>query len=73
MIALLLDVQPGCEVIVPSFTFASTANAFALRGAKIVFADVRPDTMNIDEAKLPALITRAHAGRGGRPLRRCRL
>ena len=57
MIALLLNVQPGCEVIVPSFAFASIANAFALRGAKIVFADVRPDTMNIDESKLPDLIT----------------
>ncbi|MGD0137351.1 MAG: dTDP-4-amino-4,6-dideoxygalactose transaminase [Tepidisphaeraceae bacterium] len=57
MIALLLNVQPGCEVIVPSFAFASIANAFALRGAKIVFADVRPDTMNIDESKLPGLIT----------------
>ena len=55
--ALLLNVEPGSEVIVPSFTFVSTANAFALRGAKIVFADVRPDTMNIDEAKLPGLIT----------------
>jgi dTDP-4-amino-4,6-dideoxygalactose transaminase len=57
MAALLLDVQPGCEVIVPSFTFVSTANAFALRGAGIVFADSRPDTMNIDEGKLPGLIT----------------
>jgi len=46
--ALLLEIGPGDEVIVPSFTFVSTANAFALRGAKIVFADVRPDTLNID-------------------------
>jgi len=57
MAALLLDVQPGDEVIVPSFTFVSTANAFALRGAKIVFADVRADTLNLDETKLEPLIT----------------
>ncbi|WP_246744280.1 aminotransferase class I/II-fold pyridoxal phosphate-dependent enzyme, partial [Salmonella enterica] len=49
MAALLLDIQPGDEVIMPSFTFVSTANAFVLRGAKIVFVDIRPDTMNIDE------------------------
>lgn len=55
--ALLLDIQPGDEVIVPSFTFVSTASAFALRGANIVFADSRPDTLNLDEALLPALIT----------------
>jgi dTDP-4-amino-4,6-dideoxygalactose transaminase len=57
MSALLLDIQPGDEVIVPSFTFVSTANAFALRGARIVFADIRPDTLNLDEAKLEDLIT----------------
>ncbi len=57
MCALLLDIQPGDEVIVPSFTFVSTANAFALRGARIVFADIRPDTLNIDESQLEALIT----------------
>lgn len=57
MAAMLLDLKPGDEVIVPSFTFVSTANAFALRGAKIVFADIRPDTLNIDEKLLPALIT----------------
>lgn len=56
--ALLLDIQPGDEVIVPAFAFVSTANAFALRGAQIVFADVRPDTLNLDEARLEALITR---------------
>jgi dTDP-4-amino-4,6-dideoxygalactose transaminase len=55
--ALLLDLQPGDEVIVPSFTFVSTANAFALHGAKIVFADIRPDTLNMDEAQLEKLIT----------------
>lgn len=55
--ALLLDIKPGDEVIVPSFTFVSTANAFALRGARPVFSDVRPDTMNLDEAKLESLIT----------------
>lgn len=57
MCALLLNIQPGDEVIVPSFTFVSTANAFALRGAKIVFADVRPDTINLDERQLEKLIT----------------
>lgn len=57
MAALLLDFQPGDEVIVPSFTFVSTANAFALRGARPVFADVRSDTLNIDETRLEALIT----------------
>lgn len=54
--ALLLDVGPGDEVIVPSFTFVSGANAFALRGAKIVFADVRPDTLNVDEAQVDVLV-----------------
>jgi len=58
MCALLLDIRPGDEVIVPDFTFVSTANAFALRGARIVFADIRPDTLNIDEAQLDRLITR---------------
>ena len=57
MAALLLDIGPGDEVIVPSFTFVSTVNAFVLRGARPVFADVRPDTMNLDEGKLAALIT----------------
>lgn len=55
--ALLLDIQPGDEVIVPSFTFVSTANAFVLRGAKPVFADSRPDTLNMDESRLEQLIT----------------
>ena len=55
--ALLCGVQPGDEVIMPSFTFTSTANAFVLRGAKIVFVDIRPDTMNIDETKIEDAIT----------------
>jgi dTDP-4-amino-4,6-dideoxygalactose transaminase len=55
--ALLLDIAPGDEVIVPSFTFVSTAGAFALRGAQIVFADVRADTLNIDERQVAALVT----------------
>jgi dTDP-4-amino-4,6-dideoxygalactose transaminase len=57
MAALLLDIQPGDEVIVPSFTFVSTANAFVLRGARPIFADIRPDTLNLDETQLERLIT----------------
>src|SRR6185295_11764886 len=57
MCAHLLDVGPGDEVIVPSFTFVSTVNAFVLRGAKPIFADIRPDTLNLDEKQLPSLIT----------------
>lgn len=57
MSALLMDIKPGDEVIMPSFTFVSTANAFALRGAKIVFVDIRPDTMNIDEKLIDQAIT----------------
>jgi dTDP-4-amino-4,6-dideoxygalactose transaminase len=57
MAALLLDIREGDEVIVPSFTFVSTANAFALRGARIVFIDIQPDTFNLDETLLPSLIT----------------
>jgi dTDP-4-amino-4,6-dideoxygalactose transaminase len=57
MAALLLDLQPGDEVIMPSFTFVSTANAFALRGAIPVFVDIRPDTLNIDERLIEAAIT----------------
>jgi dTDP-4-amino-4,6-dideoxygalactose transaminase len=57
MAAILADIGPGDEVIMPSYTFVSTANAFVLRGAKIVFVDVRPDTMNIDENKVEAAIT----------------
>lgn len=55
--ALLLEIQPGDEVIVPSFTFVSTVNAFVLRGAKPVFADIRPDTLNLNEETLTGLIT----------------
>lgn len=57
MAAMLIDVQPGDEVIMPSYTFVSTANAFVLRGAKIVFVDIRPDTLNIDEALIESAIT----------------
>lgn len=57
MAALLLDPEPGDEVIVPAYTFVSSVNAFALRGIKPVFADVRSDTLNIDESRLPELIT----------------
>lgn len=55
--AMLCDIQPGDEVIMPSYTFVSTANAFVLRGAKIVFVDIRPDTMNLDERLIEAAIT----------------
>lgn len=58
MAALLCDIQPGDEIIMPSYTFVSTADAFVLRGAKIVFVDIRPDTMNIDETKIEAAITK---------------
>ncbi|MCI6936052.1 MAG: dTDP-4-amino-4,6-dideoxygalactose transaminase [Clostridiales bacterium] len=57
MAALLCDLKPGDEVILPSFTFSSTATAFVLAGAKLVFVDIRPDTMNIDETKIEAAIT----------------
>jgi dTDP-4-amino-4,6-dideoxygalactose transaminase len=55
--AILINIQPGDEVIMPSYTFVSTANPFVLRGAKVVFVDIRPDTMNIDEALIEAAIT----------------
>ena len=58
MAALLCDIQPGDEIIMPSFTFVSTADAFVLRGAKIVFVDIRPDTMNINEQLIEQAITR---------------
>lgn len=57
MAALLIDIRPGDEVIMPAYTFVSTANAFVLRGARIVFADSRPDTPHLDATTLPALIT----------------
>lgn len=57
MAAILCDIRPGNEVIMPSYTFVSTANAFVLRGAKIVFVDIRPDTMNIDETLIEDAIT----------------
>lgn len=57
MAALLLDIQPGDEIIIPDFTFVSTANAFVLRGARPVFADIRPDTLNIDETQIERLVT----------------
>lgn len=57
MTAILLELESGDEVIMPSYTFVSTANAFVVRGAKIVFIDIRPDTMNIDEKKIEGAIT----------------
>jgi dTDP-4-amino-4,6-dideoxygalactose transaminase len=57
MTAILADIKPGDEVIMPSYTFVSTANAFVLRGAKVVFVDIRPDTMNIDEHLIEGAIT----------------
>lgn len=57
MAAILLDIKEGDEVIMPSYTFVSTANAFVLRGATIVFVDIRPDTMNMDETKIESAIT----------------
>lgn len=57
MAALMCDLQPGDEVILPSFTFSSTATAFVLAGAKLIFVDIRPDTMNLDETKIEKAIT----------------
>ncbi len=57
MAALLCGLEPGDEVILPSFTFSSTANSFVLAGAKLVFVDIRPDTMNIDETLIERAIT----------------
>ncbi len=57
MSAILLNIGPGDEVIMPSYTFVTTANAFVLRGARVVFVDIRPDTMNIDEKKIEGAIT----------------
>lgn len=57
MAALLIDIQPGDEVIMPSYTFVSTANAFVMRGARIIFVDIRPDTMNLDESLIENAIS----------------
>jgi dTDP-4-amino-4,6-dideoxygalactose transaminase len=57
MAAILADIKPDDEVIAPSYTFVSTVNAFVLRGAKMVFVDIRPDTMNIDENLIENAIT----------------
>lgn len=57
MAAILIDIKPGDEVIMPSYTFVSTANAFVLRGSRIVFVDIRPDTMNINEQLIEEVIT----------------
>ena len=57
MAALLLDIQPDDEVVVPAFTFPSTVNAFVLRGALPAFIDIRPDTLNLDESQLESVIT----------------
>ena len=57
MIAILLDVEPGDEIIMPSYTFVSTANAFVLRGGVPVFVDVRPDTLNLDETQIESAVT----------------
>ena len=71
MAALLLDIQSGDEVIVPSFTFVSSANAFVLRGARPVFVDIRPDTMNLDERLLERAISPSASAivTSSRPLR----
>ena len=58
MAAILADIQPGDEVIMPSYTFVSTANAFVLRGAKVIFVDIRPESMNIDERLIENAITK---------------
>ncbi|GAG13750.1 unnamed protein product, partial [marine sediment metagenome] len=57
MAAILCDIEPGDEVIIPSFTFVSTANAFVLRGAIPVFVDIRSDTLTLDERKIESAIT----------------
>ena len=73
MAALLADLEPGDEVIMPSYTFVSTANAFVLRGAVPVFVDIRPDTLNIDENADRGRDHAAHAGDRAGALRRRRL
>ncbi len=73
MAAILLDIAPGDEVIIPVFTFVSTANAFVLRGARPVFVDIRPDTLNLDERQLARHLAAEDAGDRSGPLRRRRL
>lgn len=63
--ALLADIQPGDEVIMPAYTFVSTADAFVLRGARVVFVDIRPDTMNIDENRIEEAVTEQQSDRSG--------
>ena len=55
---MLINTKPGDEIIMPSYTFVSSANPFVLRGAKVIFVDIRPDTMNIDETKIEVAITK---------------
>lgn len=62
MAAILCDIQPGDEVIMPSFTFVSTANAFVLRGGVPVFVDIRPDTLNLDETLIASAVTDKNQG-----------
>ncbi len=71
MAALLCKLDSGDEVIVPSFTFVSTANAIVLRGAKPIFVDIRRDTLNIDERLIEAADHATHAGDLSCSLRRC--
>ena len=73
MAALLLNIAPGDEVILPAFTFPSAANAFALRGARPVFVDIRADTLNIDESQIEQRITERTKAIFRCALRRCRL
>jgi dTDP-4-amino-4,6-dideoxygalactose transaminase len=70
MAALLARLEPGDEVIMPSFTFSSTANRVVLRGATPVFVDIRPDTQNIDEKLIEGAITKTYQGHLSRALRR---
>ena len=73
MAEILADIQPGDEVIMPSYTFVSTANAFVLRGGVPVFVDIRPDTLNIDESLIEAAITFSNKSYCSSPLCRCGL
>ena len=73
MAALLLNLGPGDEVIVPAFTFPSALNAFVLRGARPVFVDVRPDTLNIDETQIDLADRRTYESHFSGALRGCRM